>query len=104
MYDLTVSYIPHGDKLIPLKAIREMTSLGLRESKDFLDNVLGGQPRLLVKGLSLEDILPFVYKVQELGWGFELHGWESPIYGCCGASIPGPYLMSLIMDEEDVEA
>jgi large subunit ribosomal protein L7/L12 len=50
-FDVTLSEVPADKKIAILKVVRNVTGLGLKESKDIVDNV----PKLLKEGISKED-------------------------------------------------
>ena len=50
-FDITLTEVPADKKIAILKVVRSVTGLGLKESKDIVDNV----PKLLKEGLSKEE-------------------------------------------------
>jgi large subunit ribosomal protein L7/L12 len=50
-FDITLSDVPADKKIAILKIVRNVTGLGLKESKDIVDNV----PKLLKEGASKEE-------------------------------------------------
>jgi large subunit ribosomal protein L7/L12 len=50
-FDVTLSEVPADKKIAILKVVRNVTGLGLKESKDIVDNV----PKLLKEGVSKEE-------------------------------------------------
>ena len=50
-FDITLSEVPADKKIAILKVVRNITGLGLKESKDIVDNV----PKLVKEGASKED-------------------------------------------------
>lgn len=50
-FDVTLSDVPADKKIAILKIVRNVTGLGLKESKDIVDNV----PKLLKEGASKEE-------------------------------------------------
>lgn len=50
-FDLTLTEVPADKKIPILKIVRSVTGLGLKESKEIVDNV----PKLLKEGLSKEE-------------------------------------------------
>jgi len=62
-FDVTLTEVP-GDKKIPiLKIVRSVTGLGLKESKDIVDNV----PKLLKEGLTKEESEKIKKEIEDLG-------------------------------------
>jgi len=50
-FDITLTEVPADKKIAVLKIVRNVTGLGLKESKDIVDNV----PKVLKEGLSKEE-------------------------------------------------
>jgi len=50
-FDITLTDVPADKKIAILKVVRNVTGLGLKESKDIVDNV----PKLLKEGASKEE-------------------------------------------------
>eukprot|EP01035_Chromulina_nebulosa_P023255 gene23255-30142_t len=50
-FDITLSDVPADKKIAILKVVRNVTGLGLKESKDIVDNV----PKLLKEGATKEE-------------------------------------------------
>ena len=50
-FDITLSEVPADKKIAILKIVRNVTGLGLKESKDIVDNV----PKVLKEGTTKED-------------------------------------------------
>jgi large subunit ribosomal protein L7/L12 len=50
-FDVTLSDVPADKKIAILKVVRNVTGLGLKESKDIVDNV----PKLLKEGVTKEE-------------------------------------------------
>lgn len=51
-FDITLTDVPADKKIAILKIVRNVTGLGLKESKDIVDNV----PKLLKEGATKEEI------------------------------------------------
>ena len=51
-FDITLSDVPADKKIAILKIVRNVTGLGLKESKDIVDNV----PKVLKEGATKEDV------------------------------------------------
>ena len=62
-FDLTLTDVPADKKIAILKVVRSVTGLGLKESKDIVDNV----PKLLKEGLSKEESEKVKKEIEELG-------------------------------------
>lgn len=50
-FDITLSDVPADKKIAILKVVRNLTGLGLKESKDIVDNI----PKVLKEGVSKEE-------------------------------------------------
>jgi len=50
-FDVTLSDVPADKKIAVLKIVRNVTGLGLKESKDIVDNV----PKILKEGATKEE-------------------------------------------------
>jgi large subunit ribosomal protein L7/L12 len=50
-FDITLTEVPADKKIAVLKIVRNLTGLGLKESKDIVDNV----PKLLKEGATKEE-------------------------------------------------
>ena len=67
--EFNVTLIDIGDKKIQvIKAVREVTSLGLKEAKDLVDN----SPKPVKEGISKEEAEAIKAKLEEQGATFEL--------------------------------
>jgi len=62
-FDVTLTDVPADKKIAILKIVRSVTGLGLKESKDIVDNV----PKLLKEGLSKEESEKVKKEIEELG-------------------------------------
>ena len=62
-FDLILSEVPADKKIAILKIVRTVTGLGLKESKDIVDNV----PKLLKEGLSKEECDKVKKEIEEVG-------------------------------------
>jgi large subunit ribosomal protein L7/L12 len=61
-FDLILSEVPADKKIAILKIVRTVTGLGLKESKDIVDNV----PKLLKEGLSKEECDKVKKEIEEV--------------------------------------
>ncbi len=62
--EFNVVIVTAGDKKIPvIKAVREVTTLGLKEAKDLVDNT----PSVLKEGVSKEEAAKLKAKLEEAG-------------------------------------
>ncbi|MDQ7038559.1 MAG: 50S ribosomal protein L7/L12 [Aquificota bacterium] len=59
---------PGGNKIQVIKAVREITGLGLKEAKDLVDNA----PRPIKEGVSKEEAEQIKAKLEEVGAEVEL--------------------------------
>ena len=57
-----------GDKIKTIKAVREVTSLGLKEAKDLVD----GAPGVLKEGVSKDEAANIKKKFEEVGAKVEI--------------------------------
>ena len=62
-FDLILTEVPADKKIAILKIVRTVTGLGLKESKDIVDNV----PKLLKEGLSKEECDKVKKEIEEVG-------------------------------------
>ncbi len=67
--EFTVSLVAVGDKKIQvLKELRALTTLGLKEAKDLIDNV----PSVIKQGISKEEAEKIKAKLEEIGAKVEI--------------------------------
>ena len=66
--EFTVHLVAAGDKIKTIKAVREVTSLGLKEAKDLVD----GAPKEIKAGVSKDDAENIKKKVAEAGGTVEI--------------------------------
>ena len=66
--EFTVVLAAAGDKIRTIKAVREVTSLGLKEAKDLVD----GAPGTLKEGVSKEEAANIKKKFEEVGAKVEI--------------------------------
>ena len=66
--EFTVVLAAAGDKIKTIKAVREVTSLGLKEAKDLVD----GAPGTLKEGVSKEEAANIKKKFEEVGAKVEI--------------------------------
>ena len=66
--EFTVILAAAGDKIKTIKAVREVTSLGLKEAKDLVD----GAPGTLKEGASKEEAANIKKKFEEVGAKIEI--------------------------------
>lgn len=62
-FDVSLSEVPADKKIAILKIVRNVTGLGLKESKDIVDNV----PKLLKEGISKEESETIKKEVEAAG-------------------------------------
>jgi large subunit ribosomal protein L7/L12 len=62
-FDLILTDVPTDKKIAVLKIVRTLTGLGLKESKDIVDNV----PKVIKEGLTKEDSEKFKKEFEEAG-------------------------------------
>jgi large subunit ribosomal protein L7/L12 len=62
-FDITLTDVPADKKIGILKVVRALTGLGLKESKDIVDNV----PKLLKEGVSKEESEKMKKELEEAG-------------------------------------
>jgi large subunit ribosomal protein L7/L12 len=62
-FDLTLTDVPADKKIAVLKIVRNVTGLGLKESKDIVDNV----PKLLKEGATKEESETIKKEVEAAG-------------------------------------
>ena len=62
-FNVILSEVPMAKKIAILKIVRAITGLGLKESKDIVDNV----PKLLKEGLTKEDSGAILKEIEALG-------------------------------------
>jgi len=62
-FDITLNDVPADKKIAVLKIVRNVTGLGLKESKDIVDNV----PKLLKEGASKEESEKIKKEIEEAG-------------------------------------
>ena len=62
-FDIVLTEVPADKKIAILKIVRNVTGLGLKESKDIVDNV----PKLLKEGVTKEESEKIKKEVEEAG-------------------------------------
>jgi len=62
-FDITLSDVPADKKIAILKIVRNVTGLGLKESKDIVDNV----PKVLKEGATKEDVEAIKKEIESAG-------------------------------------
>ena len=62
-FDLILSDVPADKKIAVLKIVRNVTGLGLKESKDIVDNV----PKVLKEGATKEDVEAIKKEIEAAG-------------------------------------
>ncbi len=66
--EFTVHLAAAGDKIKTIKAVREVTSLGLKEAKDLVD----GAPGVLKEGVSKDEAAAIKKKFEDVGAKVEI--------------------------------
>jgi large subunit ribosomal protein L7/L12 len=66
--EFTVHLVSAGDKIKTIKAVREVTSLGLKEAKDLVD----GAPQVLKEGVNKDEAAAIKKKFEEVGAKVEI--------------------------------
>ena len=66
--EFTVHLAAAGDKIKTIKAVREVTSLGLKEAKDLVD----GAPGVIKEGVSKDEAANIKKKFEEVGAKVEI--------------------------------
>ncbi len=66
--EFTVHLAAAGDKIKTIKAVREVTSLGLKEAKDLVD----GAPGVIKEGVSKDEAAAIKKKFEEVGAKVEI--------------------------------
>ena len=66
--EFTVTLAAAGDKIKTIKAVREVTSLGLKEAKDLVD----GAPGILKEGATKDEAAAIKKKFEEVGAKVEI--------------------------------
>ena len=66
--EFTVHLLAAGEKIKTIKAVREVTSLGLKEAKDVVD----GAPGVLKEGVSKEEAANIKKKFEDVGAKVEI--------------------------------
>jgi large subunit ribosomal protein L7/L12 len=66
--EFTVHLVAAGDKIKTIKAVREVTSLGLKEAKDLVD----GAPGVIKEGVSKDEAANIKKKFEEVGAKVEI--------------------------------
>jgi len=66
--EFTVTLAAAGDKIKTIKAVREVTSLGLKEAKDLVD----GAPGVIKEGVSKDEAANIKKKFEEVGAKVEI--------------------------------
>ncbi len=66
--EFTVHLAAAGDKIKTIKAVREVTSLGLKEAKDLVD----GAPGVLKEGVTKDEAAAIKKKFEEVGAKVEI--------------------------------
>jgi large subunit ribosomal protein L7/L12 len=62
-FDIVLQEVPADKKIAILKVVRNFTGLGLKESKEIVDNV----PKLLKEGVSKEEAEKVKKEIEEIG-------------------------------------
>ncbi len=62
-FNITLIEVPADKKIAILKVVRHITGLGLKESKDIVDNI----PKVLKEGVSKEDVDNIKKEIESLG-------------------------------------
>jgi len=62
-FDVTLTDVPADKKIAILKIVRNVTGLGLKESKDIVDNV----PKVLKEGATKEDVEAIKKEIEAAG-------------------------------------
>lgn len=62
-FDITLTDVPADKKIAILKIVRNVTGLGLKESKDIVDNV----PKVLKEGATKEDVESIKKEIEAAG-------------------------------------
>jgi large subunit ribosomal protein L7/L12 len=62
-FNVTLASFPADKKMSLLKLVRELTGLGLKEAKEFVESV----PKVLKEGVSKEDAAEYKRKLEEAG-------------------------------------
>ena len=62
-FDITLSEVPADKKIAILKVVRTVTGLGLKESKDIVDNV----PKIVKEGVTKEESEKIKKELEEAG-------------------------------------
>jgi large subunit ribosomal protein L7/L12 len=63
LFQIILNEVPADKKIAALKIVRNITGLGLKESKDIVDNV----PKLLKENLNKEEVEKFKKDLEEIG-------------------------------------
>ncbi|HWZ84702.1 MAG TPA: 50S ribosomal protein L7/L12 [Thermoanaerobaculia bacterium] len=66
--EFTVHLASAGDKIKTIKAVREVTALGLKEAKDLVD----GAPQILKEGVNKDEAAAIKKKFEEVGAKVEI--------------------------------
>ena len=66
--EFTVHLAAAGDKIKTIKAVREVTTLGLKEAKDLVD----GAPQVLKEGVNKDEAAAIKKKFEEVGAKVEI--------------------------------
>ena len=66
--EFTVHLVAAGDKIKTIKAVREVTSLGLKEAKDLVD----GAPGVLKEGVNKDEAAAIKKKFEDVGAKVEI--------------------------------
>lgn len=66
--EFTVHLVAAGDKIKTIKAVREVTALGLKEAKDVVD----GAPSVLKEGVSKDEAAAIKKKFEDVGAKVEI--------------------------------
>jgi large subunit ribosomal protein L7/L12 len=66
--EFTVHLVAAGEKIKTIKAVREVTSLGLKEAKDLVD----GAPGVLKEGVSKDEAAAIKKKFEDVGAKVEI--------------------------------
>ena len=63
LFQIILNEVPADKKIAALKIVRNITGLGLKESKDIVDNV----PKLLKENLNKEEVEKFKKDLEDIG-------------------------------------
>jgi large subunit ribosomal protein L7/L12 len=63
IFDVILTTVPMDKKIAVLKVVRSITGLGLKESKEVVDNV----PKKLKEGISKEECESIIQEIEKIG-------------------------------------